>query len=116
MKVRAALIDQELDGDREPPPLVVAWPLTNNPRQLTAELARAVSAAVGGLPVVLIARAGRGEIQTRGTPEATQTVIRIGDLDRIGWVTLRVPDQASATRRPRRIRANRVAESVRVSH
>ena len=62
---------------------ILAWPWSNNPAHMTPRMARAVSEAVAGLPVVLAATTPDG-LHTYGRQEHT-AVVAILDLKSVPW-------------------------------
>ena len=82
-----------LDGPKGAEPYVVAWPLDNDPAALSPALAAAVSAAVPGLPVVLIAVDKYGDVRTFGDVERSLQAVKLGLQHKL-WhvIDVDVPD------------------------
>jgi hypothetical protein len=68
MSTRIGITEAELPGSNGEV-FLVAWPWSNDPAHLTAELADAVSAATGGLPNVLVASGPGGNRTFHGAPK-----------------------------------------------
>lgn len=72
--------------------VVAAWPWSNNPSDLTPQLADDISLAVGGLPVVLLASSAEG-IHSYGRREHATAVATI-DFSAVKWRILDLEDRS----------------------
>lgn len=71
--------------------VVIAWPWSNDPADLNAAVAETVSRALGGLPVVLLARSRGGDLHTFGSHEHTAILVGL-DLACVSWNYIDVED------------------------
>lgn len=80
-----------VEGSELSDAFVLAWPWTNRPEDLSADLARAVSQRAGGLPVVLMVAGRDGLRHTFGSHVHTAVAASL-DPSQIRWNVLDIDE------------------------